>query len=123
MGFPSRENQFKPGQSGNPGGRPKGSGIRARLREILDKRLGDTDDDLRSKLILSVLLNAIKHGDPRDLALLAELEDQAGNVAGDQVEDQRPRIVIPAFDERLGDLDDDDDDGGDDGEGETGTDG
>ncbi len=36
VGFPSVEHQFKPGQSGNPGGRVKGESITARLRRILD---------------------------------------------------------------------------------------
>jgi hypothetical protein len=38
MGFPNRETQFKPGRSGNPSGRPKGSrNNAAKLFELIEK--------------------------------------------------------------------------------------
>ena len=37
MPFPNPDTQFRPGQSGNPGGRPKGRSITARLVELLDR--------------------------------------------------------------------------------------
>lgn len=36
MGFPNEATQFKPGQSGNPAGKPKGRSVTARLRDLLD---------------------------------------------------------------------------------------
>jgi hypothetical protein len=36
-GNPPAEHRFKPGQSGNPGGRPKGESITSSLRKILEK--------------------------------------------------------------------------------------
>jgi len=37
MPFPNRETQFKPGQSGNPGGRPKGVSLTNLIRALLEK--------------------------------------------------------------------------------------
>jgi hypothetical protein len=37
MPFPNRETQFKPGQSGNPGGRPKGVSLTSLIRGLLVK--------------------------------------------------------------------------------------
>jgi len=36
-GRPPREHQFKPGQSGNPGGRKKGESLTAMLRKVLER--------------------------------------------------------------------------------------
>lgn len=38
MPFPNKDSQFRPGQSGNPGGRPKGPSITARVRKLLEER-------------------------------------------------------------------------------------
>jgi hypothetical protein len=44
---PPRKTQFKPGQSGNPGGRPKGSvGLKARLRRILTENSGSVAEEV-----------------------------------------------------------------------------
>jgi hypothetical protein len=44
-GKPPRKNQFKPGQSGNPRGRPKGAkGLKAELREELNEWVTITSD-------------------------------------------------------------------------------
>jgi hypothetical protein len=37
-GRPPKEHQFKPGQSGNPGGRPRGESVTATLRRLLEKQ-------------------------------------------------------------------------------------
>ena len=43
-GNPPKSTRFRPGKSGNPGGRPKGRSITAVVRELLDEALaGDKD--------------------------------------------------------------------------------
>ncbi len=37
MPFPNPDTQFKPGNRANPGGRPRGRSITARLRDLLEK--------------------------------------------------------------------------------------
>jgi hypothetical protein len=37
MPFPNRETQFKPGQSGNPGGRPKGTSLTKLICGLLEQ--------------------------------------------------------------------------------------
>ncbi len=44
MPFPNRETQFKPGQSGNPGGRPRGTTLTKLIAGLLEKdELKDVD--------------------------------------------------------------------------------
>lgn len=58
MPFPNEETQFKPGQSGNPKGVPKGTKwMKTRLREMLEADGGSLRDE-----ILVALLKAAKSG-------------------------------------------------------------
>ena len=43
---PPKEHRFKPGQSGNPKGRPKGTSITARLKRIMEQDDGNVAEAL-----------------------------------------------------------------------------
>lgn len=72
MPFSNRNTQFKPGQSGNPGGRPKGSltaRLRAALRRPRDSGVGDKADQVIDTLIDMAITD-------RDFKALAYLYDR-----------------------------------------------
>ena len=57
---PPVEHQWKPGQSGNPGGRKKGTGITDRLRKLVEK-----DDGKVANALVEAAIKAAKKGDFR----------------------------------------------------------
>ncbi len=77
--------QWKPGQSGNPGGRPKGKSITAELRKLLDK--GTTAEDLAE-----ILLKMGK----KDLAALREVLDRSDGKVTDthRIEGEIPVSIV-----------------------------
>lgn len=83
-GKPPKKHQFKPGQSGNPKGRPKGS---KNVHHILSKVLGEkiTITDAGKKLVVDKLEGAIRvmvnksfEGSPSSLKLLLEVLEYGG---------------------------------------------
>jgi Family of unknown function (DUF5681) len=70
-GRPPIEHQFKPGQSGNPSGRPKGvrnftSDLREELAELVSIKHGDSSVEVtRQRAIVKVLVKAAVEGDQR----------------------------------------------------------
>ena len=76
---------WKPGQSGNPGGRPKGKSITAELRKLLDK--GTTAEDLAE-----ILLKMGK----KDLAALREVLDRSDGKVTDthRIEGEIPVSIV-----------------------------
>ena len=83
-GRPPRHSRFKPGQSGNPKGRPKGSkSLKTLLEEALSSPITITEGGVPRKMELRQLLfkamvgKAVK-GDARATAVLVKLMEQFG---------------------------------------------
>ena len=83
-GKPPKKHQFKPGQSGNPKGRPTGS---KNVHQILTKILGEkiTITDAGKKMVVDKLEGAIRvmvnksfDGSPASLKLLLEVLECGG---------------------------------------------
>ena len=84
-GKPPKKHQFKPGQSGNPKGRPKGS---KNVHHVLTKILGEkiTITDAGKKMVVDKLEGAIRvmvnksfEGAPASLKLLLEVLEYGGD--------------------------------------------
>src|SRR5882762_11004510 len=81
---PPVHSQFKPGQSGNPSGRTKGSqNLKTLFNKILDEEISLRDGADVKKIskaeavVRGVVVGALK-GDPRNVAILFRLAEQAG---------------------------------------------
>jgi hypothetical protein len=101
-GCPPVHSQFKPGQSGNPSGRAKGG---QNLKTLFNKVLGEVislRDGAEVKkitkaeaVVRSVVIAALK-GDPRNVAILFRLAEQAGQFQDDNSADitQIRRVIV-----------------------------
>jgi hypothetical protein len=78
---PPRHSRFRKGQSGNPSGRRKGSGIRSALEKVLDRKVTATVDGERRKvplteaLVLQLAQKALA-GDVRSIREVLKIADQ-----------------------------------------------
>lgn len=77
MPFPNPETQFRPGQSGNPGGRPKSAGLVDRLRkaldqELTDRRTGKPTGRTVADVLVDVMVKQALAGDFRFVNLVLE---------------------------------------------------
>jgi len=84
FGRPPKANRFKPGKSGNPRGRPKGSRpVGAVLQQILGQRIAVTENGKTRRLpalevMLRRLANDAMRNDPPALKLILTLVDRYG---------------------------------------------
>jgi Family of unknown function (DUF5681) len=101
-GCPPVHSQFKPGQSGNPSGRPKGSqNLQTLFNKVLDEEISLRDGAEVKKItkaeavVRSVVIAALK-GDPRNVAILFRLAEQAGQFQDDNSADitQIRRVIV-----------------------------
>src|SRR5258705_1161284 len=83
-GSPPVHSQFKPGQSGNPSGRARGSqNLKTLFNKVLDEEIslrGGTDVKRITKaeaIVREVVVGALK-GDARNTAILFRLVEQVG---------------------------------------------
>ena len=97
---PPRKGQFKPGQSGNPRSRPKGSkNIRTYVNEHLNKKIpiiegGKTRKAPRAEAIAIQLVNQAAKGEPKGLAAIISLTREFDTAVGEL----RPNVLARAED-------------------------
>ena len=97
---PPRKGQFKPGQSGNLSGRPKGSkNLRTYVTEHLNKKIaivegGKTRKAPRAEAIAIQLVNQAAKGDPKGLTAIMTLTREFDRRAGEL----RPNVLARAAD-------------------------
>jgi hypothetical protein len=110
-GIPPVHSQFKPGQSGNPSGRAKGSqNLKTLFNKVLHEEISLRDGAEVKKItkaeavVRSVVVGALK-GDPRNVAILFRLAEQAGQFQDASSDITEIRRVIVRW---QGDTKDDD---------------
>jgi len=86
---PLKEYQFKPGQSGNPKGRPKGTSIQRAMRELIEDGVGG--ENLQQALARVAIQKALK-GDHRFYQLVIDRID--GKVIDKVETDNKLEIVV-----------------------------
>jgi hypothetical protein len=99
-GCPPVHSQFKPGQSGNPSGRAKGSqNLQTLFNKVLNEEISLRDGSDVKKIskaeavVRGLVIGALK-GDPRNVAILFRLAEQAGQFQEPSSEITEIRRVI-----------------------------
>lgn len=104
-GRPPAEHQFRPGQSGNPSGRPKGArSFKSDLRDELGEVVSINDDNnktievTKQRAIIKTLLRMAIAGDPRAItAIVGSCARAFGDDDGDDdVEAPEDRAILHA---------------------------
>ena len=111
FGKPPRHTQFKPGQSGNPAGRPKGTknlktDLEEELRELITVREGGNQKIVsKQRAMLKSLTAKAVQGDPRAAAIVIDMmyrllhEDDAEDTSRGLSPDDK--AILEAFGNRL----------------------
>jgi hypothetical protein len=111
FGKPPRHTQFKPGQSGNPAGRPKGTknlktDLEEELRELITVREGGNQKIVsKQRSMLKSLTAKAVQGDPRAAAIIIDMmyrllhEDDAEDTS--RVLSPDDKAILKAFENRL----------------------
>jgi hypothetical protein len=110
-GRPPRATRFRPGQSGNPRGRPKGArNVSTVIASALGERVAVTENGRRRRITkleaaIKQLVNRAAAGDARATALLLQLA-QANEAKANQPDTERvaqaDTIVMAELQRRLG---------------------
>jgi hypothetical protein len=99
---PPVHSQFKPGQSGNPSGRAKGSqNLKTLFNKVLDEEISLRDGaDVKritkaEAIVRGVVVGALK-GDSRNTAILFRLAEQVGQFQDDNTRDitEIRRVIV-----------------------------
>ena len=99
---PPIHSQFKPGQSGNPSGRAKGSqNLKTLFNKVLDEEISLRDGaDVKritkaEAIVRGVVVGALK-GDSRNTAILFRLAEQVGQFQDDNTSDitEIRRVIV-----------------------------
>jgi len=99
---PPVHSQFKPGQSGNPSGRAKGSqNLKSLFNKVLDEEISLREGtDVRKitkaeAIVRGVVVGALK-GDARNTAILFRLAEQVGQFQDDDTRDitRIERVIV-----------------------------
>jgi hypothetical protein len=106
-GKPPRSSQFKPGQSGNPGGRKKGSrNFKTIVLEVLDSEIELTEGGRtrRVPMIEALMLRQVQEGLRGHLRAIDSLIDRYERHAGQEVEqaDELPEEDLALLKQAIG---------------------
>ena len=97
-GKPPADRRFKPGQSGNPKGRPKGTrSLEAQLREELNRKISVSENGMKRRVrkfevMLAQLTNKAAQGDYRAIKLVTDL---MGTLAPTEQSADQPQQLSP----------------------------
>lgn len=107
-GNPPKAQRFQKGQSGNPKGRPKGSGIRSALDKVLERKVPITIDGKRRKVpvteaIVTQLVHKALGGDAAARRDFLKIADQAAQARAAEAATEKKSGGLTVLLTRFGD--------------------